>query len=63
MITPTSLPNTQNELCLNPRLTLIETSEECSDIVEEFISNEKIIGLDCEGVNLSKEGKLTLIQV
>ena len=63
MITLTSLPITQKELCLKQNYKLIETAEECSDIVEEFISNEKIIGLDCEGVYLSKEGKLTLIQV
>jgi hypothetical protein len=48
---------------LEQKYKLIETVEECSEIVEEYFLKEKIIGLDCEGVYLSKEGKLTLIQV
>jgi hypothetical protein len=47
----------------NQKYRLIETTEECSDIIEKYILGERIIGLDCEGVYLSKEGKLTLIQV
>jgi hypothetical protein len=32
-------------------------------MIEEFLISEKIIRLDCEGLYLSKEGRLTLIQV
>lgn len=42
---------------------LIESANECSKIVGEILINQKIIALDCEGVFLSREGKLTLIQV
>lgn len=42
---------------------LIETIKECVKIVEEILSNQKILALDCEGIYLSREGKLTLIQV
>lgn len=45
------------------KFQLIECANECSKIVEEILINQKIIALDCEGVFLSREGKLTLIQV
>lgn len=59
----TSLPINLKEINLAQKYKLIETPEECSKVIEEYLSTEKIIGLDCEGVYLSKEGKLTLIQV
>ena len=61
--TQTNLPIILKEINLNQKYRLIETPEECSEIVEKFLTSEIIIGLDCEGVYLSKEGKLTLIQV
>jgi len=45
------------------KFILIENIHDCSKVVEEILTNQKIIGLDCEGIFLSKEGKLTLIQV
>jgi len=61
--TQTNLHIILKEINLNQKYRLIETPEECSEIVEKFLTSEIIIGLDCEGVYLSKEGKLTLIQV
>jgi len=48
---------------LSRKYQLIENADECSKIVEEILINQKIIAIDCEGVFLSREGKLTLIQV
>jgi hypothetical protein len=45
------------------RYTLIDNIAECIRTVEEVLLKEKIMALDCEGVFLSKEGRLTLIQV
>jgi hypothetical protein len=42
---------------------LIDTISESIRTVEEILLKESIIALDCEGVFLSKEGRLTLIQV
>jgi hypothetical protein len=42
---------------------LVDSIFECVKVVEEIIIKEKIISIDCEGVMLSKEGRLTLIQV
>jgi len=46
-----------------PKYTLVDTISECIKIVEEVLLKESIIAIDCEGVFLSKEGRLTLIQV
>ncbi len=43
--------------------TLIDTIMECVRTVEDVLLKENIMALDCEGVLLSKEGRLTLIQV
>jgi len=32
-------------------------------VIENELIKEKIVSLDCEGVLLSKEGRLTLVQV
>jgi len=45
------------------KFQLIEDPNACSKIVEEILIHQKIIALDCEGIFLSREGKLTLIQV
>jgi hypothetical protein len=42
---------------------LIDTITKCVNVVEETILKQKIISLDCEGVMLSKDGRLTLMQV
>jgi hypothetical protein len=45
------------------KYTLIDSITECIKIVEEVLLKENIMALDCEGVFLSKEGRLTLLQV
>lgn len=52
-----------NKSLQSQKYQLIETPEECSKIVENLLIDQKIIAIDCEGVFLSREGKLTLIQV
>lgn len=42
---------------------LIDTIMECVQIVEEVLLNQDVLALDCEGIFLSKEGRLTLLQV
>jgi hypothetical protein len=42
---------------------LVDSILECIKVVEEVLMKETIISLDCEGVFLSKEGQLTLLQV
>ncbi len=65
MIADTCIYNTQlNKTKLQTKkYQLIENANDCCKIVQEILMNEKIIALDCEGVFLSREGKLTLIQV
>lgn len=65
MIADTCINNVQLDKTSlhNQKYQLIENADECSKIVEEILMNQKIIALDCEGVFLSREGKLTLIQV
>ena len=46
-----------------PKHILVDSIFECVKVVEEIIIKEKVISIDCEGVMLSKEGRLTLIQV
>ncbi len=41
----------------------IDSIMECIKTVEDILLKQRIIALDCEGVLLSKEGRLTLIQV
>jgi hypothetical protein len=62
-LSPININHKEINTNLNQKYKLIETAEDCSEIVEEYLLKEKIIGFDCEGINLSKEGKLTLIQV
>jgi hypothetical protein len=42
---------------------LIDTVTKCVKVVEEIILKESVISVDCEGVMLSKDGRLTLMQV
>lgn len=42
---------------------LVDTIFECIRVVEEVLLHESILAIDCEGVYLSKEGRLMLIQV
>lgn len=64
MIGETSIYDINNEQNIKiTKFILIENSYDCSKIVEEILMKQKIIALDCEGIYLSKEGKLTLIQV
>jgi hypothetical protein len=46
-----------------PEIPLIETAEECSRIVERVLISQSMLAIDCEGVYLSKEGALTLVQI
>jgi hypothetical protein len=41
----------------------IETISECVEVVEEVLLKQSILSLDCEGIFLSREGQLTLMQV
>jgi hypothetical protein len=45
------------------KYVLIDSILECIKTDEEVLLKETILALDCEGVFLSKEGRLTLIQV
>ena len=47
----------------NHNFTLIETINQTIDVVSNVLLNEEILAIDCEGVELSKKGRLTLIQV
>lgn len=47
----------------NLKYTLIDSIMECIRVVEDILLKETILALDCEGVLLSKEGRLTLMQV
>jgi len=42
---------------------LIDSIIDCTSIVEKILMHETIIAVDCEGIFLSKDGRLTLIQV
>jgi len=46
-----------------PNYNFIESIIDCVNIVENILLKQSIIAVDCEGVALSKEGRLTLIQV
>jgi hypothetical protein len=46
-----------------PHYKFIESIIDCINIVENILLKQSIIAVDCEGVALSKEGRLTLIQV
>lgn len=48
---------------LQPNHVLIDTVSHCIKIVEEVIIKQSVISVDCEGVMLSKDGRLTLMQV
>jgi hypothetical protein len=48
---------------VNIQYYLIDSITKCTNVVEEIIMNESIISIDCEGIKLSKNGRLTLIQV
>lgn len=50
-------------MSFNTNYILIECFKECINIVENILLNQEIIALDCEGVYLSKEGQLTLLQI
>jgi hypothetical protein len=41
----------------------IDTITKCVKVVEEILLKETVVAIDCEGVYLSKEGRLMLIQV
>jgi len=56
-------PNEAKQFDRKLKYVLIDTITECLKIVEEILLKETIMALDCEGVLLSKEGRLTLIQV
>lgn len=42
---------------------LVESTKEAMDIVKSVLLEQKIIAIDCEGVLLSKTGKLTVLQI
>jgi ribonuclease D len=44
------------------QVEIITSAEQCRKICEE-LSKENVIAVDCEGVNLSRFGQLSLIQV
>ena len=46
-----------------PKHVLIDTVTQCIKVVEEIILKQAVISIDCEGVMLSKDGRLTLMQV
>lgn len=58
-------PISQNHIhyYTNHSIILVETAEQTSKIVFEVLFHEKVLALDCEGIKLSKDGALTLIQV
>lgn len=45
------------------KIILVNNVSQTCKFVESILSNQLIISLDCEGVLLSKEGKLTLLQI
>lgn len=64
MISQSCIYDIPNRHHLNKeKYQLVESIDDCFKIVEEILLDQKILGLDCEGIYLSKEGKLTLIQV
>lgn len=42
---------------------LVDSINECIKVVEEILLKEAILAIDCEGIYLSKDGRLMLIQV
>ena len=48
---------------INIQYYLIDSITQCVKVVEEIILKETVISIDCEGVKLSKKGRLTLMQV
>ena len=44
-------------------ITLVDNAEKTSQIVKDVLLKQSVLALDCEGIHLSKEGALTLIQV
>lgn len=45
------------------RYTLVQTVKETIEIVTNVLLKQEIISVDCEGERLSKDGRLTLIQI
>ena len=42
---------------------LVQTISQTIDIVNNILLKQNIIAIDCEGISLSREGRLTLLQV
>ena len=46
-----------------PKYTVIQTIKQTIEVVTSVLLKEERLAIDCEGQKLSKEGRLTLIQV
>ena len=47
----------------NNSIILIQTISQTIDVVNNVLLKEEVIAIDCEGISLSREGRLTLLQV
>lgn len=45
------------------RTIVITNVRKCENIVNDIMAHDTEIGLDCEGVNLGRDGEMTLIQI
>ena len=48
---------------MDNNVILIQTISQTIDIVNNILLKQNIIAIDCEGISLSREGRLTLLQV
>lgn len=48
---------------MDNNVVLIQTISQTIDIVNNILLKQNIIAIDCEGISLSREGRLTLLQV
>ena len=47
----------------NNNIILVQTISQTIDVVNNILLKQDVIAIDCEGISLSKEGRLTLLQV
>ncbi|MCQ2816560.1 MAG: hypothetical protein MJ252_04750 [archaeon] len=58
-----SVTNKENDIKESNSIIMVETAIEATDIVTNILLKQKVLAIDCEGINLSKKGTLTLVQV
>lgn len=59
---PTNINQFQSHTAAKPEITLVQTEEDLKQ-AKAIITREKVLAVDCEGVNLSRKGSICIVQV